>query len=57
MTWREVAEGVDPRDFTIRSMPARIAEIGDLWAEFRKSKGIDLERATRRIGKRSLSKR
>jgi bifunctional non-homologous end joining protein LigD len=57
LTWREVAEGVDPRDFTIRSMPARLAKVGDLWADLRKSKGIDLERATRRIGKRSPGKR
>jgi bifunctional non-homologous end joining protein LigD len=32
-TWEEVASGrVGPRSFTLRSMPARVAEVGDLWA-------------------------
>jgi bifunctional non-homologous end joining protein LigD len=31
-TWDEVAEGAaGPRSFTLRTMPARIAEVGDLW--------------------------
>lgn len=29
----ELSEAVDPRDFTIESMPSRIREVGDLWAE------------------------
>jgi bifunctional non-homologous end joining protein LigD len=49
LTWREVADGVDPRDFTIESVPARIERVGDVWAEFRQSKGIDLERAIRKL--------
>ncbi|MCC7185722.1 MAG: hypothetical protein IT185_05745, partial [Acidobacteria bacterium] len=32
LTWEEVAGGVDPRDFTIRTAPARFREVGDLWA-------------------------
>ena len=33
-TWTEVEGGdVQPRSFTLRSMQARIAEVGDLWAE------------------------
>jgi bifunctional non-homologous end joining protein LigD len=49
LTWREVADGVDPRDFTIESVPPRIERVGDVWAEFRQSKGIDLERAIRKL--------
>lgn len=33
-TWEEIETGrVDPRSFTLRGMPARIAEVGELWAE------------------------
>jgi bifunctional non-homologous end joining protein LigD len=47
LTWKEVDEGVDREAFTIRTMPARLKEVGDLWAGLRKSKGVDLSRATR----------
>ena len=30
-TWQEVEGGIGPRAFTLRTMPARIAEVGDLW--------------------------
>ena len=29
LTWKEVAAGVDPRDFTIRTAPARFRKVGD----------------------------
>ena len=32
LTWKEIDEGVDPRDFTIRTLPDRLAKVGDLWA-------------------------
>jgi bifunctional non-homologous end joining protein LigD len=47
LTWREIDEGVDPRDFTIQTAPARFEAVGDLWAPLRKSKGVDLSRAAR----------
>jgi bifunctional non-homologous end joining protein LigD len=47
LTWKEVEAGVDRRDFTITSVPARVAEVGDLWAALRKGKPINLERVTR----------
>ena len=43
LTWDEVHHGVDREDFTIRTVPARLREVGDLWAGLRKSKGVDLE--------------
>jgi len=43
LTWAEVAEGVDPRDFTIRTAPARFREVGDLWAPIRTGKTVDLK--------------
>ncbi len=47
LTWREVDEGVDPRDFTIRSIDDRLASVGDLWENLRISKAADLRAALR----------
>jgi bifunctional non-homologous end joining protein LigD len=43
LTWDEVEAGVDPRDFTIVTAPARFREAGDLWARLRTSKPARLE--------------
>ena len=35
--WEEVQRGeVEPRTFTVRNMPGRIAKVGDLWADMRR---------------------
>src|SRR5438093_216007 len=47
LTWREVDDGIDPRNFTIQTVPARLEKVGDLWAALRKSKGVDLSKVTR----------
>jgi len=47
VTWREIDQGFDRRDFTIRTVPARLAEVGDLWAALMKSKGVDLAAVTK----------
>ena len=44
LTWKEVDEGVDPRDFTIRTLPDRLAKVGDLWAPLLGSNGVDLRK-------------
>jgi len=36
------------RAFTIATLPARLAEVGDLWAGLRRAPGIDLEAALER---------
>ncbi|HEU5478499.1 MAG TPA: non-homologous end-joining DNA ligase [Candidatus Tumulicola sp.] len=33
LTWDEVVESLDPREFTVRTMPARVEQHGDLWRE------------------------
>jgi bifunctional non-homologous end joining protein LigD len=33
-TWKEIEDGVvEPRSFTLRNLPARLAKMGDLWAD------------------------
>jgi bifunctional non-homologous end joining protein LigD len=43
LTWKEVDGAVDPREFTIRTAPARFAKVGDLWRGLREAKPADLE--------------
>jgi len=50
LTWEEVHAGVNPRDFTIATLPQRIAERGDLWAPTRLARSqVDLNEAVRRL--------
>jgi len=48
LRWTEIGERLDPRDFTIATLPARLRSVGDLWAELRRSRGVDLEAAIER---------
>jgi bifunctional non-homologous end joining protein LigD len=47
VTWKEIEKGFDRREFTIQTVPARLAKVGDLWAALRKSKGVDLTAVTK----------
>jgi bifunctional non-homologous end joining protein LigD len=47
LTWKEVDDGIDPRGFTIESVPSRLKKVGDLWANLRKSAGVDFSRVQR----------
>ena len=49
LTWDEVDAGVDRRDFTIRTLPARLAEVGDLWKALWKVKAPDLRKVERHL--------
>ena len=44
VTWDEIDQGFDRRDFTIRTLPSRVAEVGDLWAQLWTLKAPDLGR-------------
>jgi bifunctional non-homologous end joining protein LigD len=45
VTWEEIEEGVGIEDFTLRSVPARLAEVGDLWRPLLYDRGrFDLEK-------------
>jgi bifunctional non-homologous end joining protein LigD len=55
-TWDEIERGeVEPRTFTLRNMPERIATAGDLWADMRR-RGRSLTRPTERL-RRLLDRR
>jgi bifunctional non-homologous end joining protein LigD len=43
LTWKEVDEGVSPKDFTIRNFEVRIKSAGDPWAGLRTTKPPDLK--------------
>lgn len=45
LRWTEIGDRLDPRDFTIATLPARLRTVGDLWAGLRRSRGIDLAAA------------
>lgn len=57
LTWREVHEGVDRRDFTLRTVLARFAEVGDLWRPLRESRGADLTTVLRRSARARRTRR
>jgi bifunctional non-homologous end joining protein LigD len=50
LSWEEIDAGVDRRDFTLTTVPARIAKLGDLWKGLRGAPGVDLGRVKRAIG-------
>ena len=55
-TWDEVRSGeVLPRSFTLRSMPGRVEQVGDLWADLRRRKR-SLTRAAARLAKLGKSR-
>jgi len=48
-TWEEIERGeVQPGTFTVRSMPDRIAKVGDLWADMRR-RGRSLKRPLEKL--------
>ena len=50
-TWEEIERGeIKPDTFTIKNMPARVARMGDLWADMRK-RGRSLKQPMEKLGK------
>ncbi|HEX7793237.1 MAG TPA: DNA ligase D [Vicinamibacterales bacterium] len=52
LSWKEIDKGVRREDFTIQTVPARLTQMGDLWAGLAKSRGADLSRVSRYAEKR-----
>ena len=49
LTWDEVHDGVDPHDFTLRTVIPRFERLGDLWAPIRTSPPVDLRGTLTRL--------
>ncbi|HEX5070538.1 MAG TPA: DNA ligase D [Vicinamibacterales bacterium] len=53
LEWKEVRKDLDPRDYTIRTAPARFRKMGDLWAALRTARAVNLtavlDRASRSV--------
>jgi bifunctional non-homologous end joining protein LigD len=52
LSWQEIDDGVRREDFTVLSVPGRLARVGDLWAPLRRARGVDLARAAPRLAPR-----
>jgi bifunctional non-homologous end joining protein LigD len=48
LKWEEVHQGVEPRDYTIVTAPARFKAAGDVWKRLRTSKPANLEAVFRK---------
>ena len=55
LTWKEVDVGVEREAFTIETVPARMREVGDVWAALRTARGVDLSRVVRSVQKKKSS--
>jgi len=51
LTWEEVDGKIDPRDYTIRTAPARFREAGDLWRGLRTTRPANLEAIFKKYAK------
>jgi bifunctional non-homologous end joining protein LigD len=51
LTWAEVHAGIDREQLTVRTVPARLKDVGDLWTPVRTSKGVDLQAVSRYLDK------
>jgi bifunctional non-homologous end joining protein LigD len=52
LAWEEIEAGVGREEFTIKSVPARLLVVGDLWAALRDGPAVDLSRLTGAAGPR-----
>ena len=51
--WDEVDRALDPRDFTLRTIDARLARVGDRSAALRRARPVDLDAVVRAASTRA----
>jgi len=44
LTWDEVEDGIDHRDFTLLTFRERFRSVGDLWKKIRTMKPVNIEK-------------
>jgi bifunctional non-homologous end joining protein LigD len=44
LRWSDLEDGAEPADFTVRTVPRRLARLGDLWSSLRRGPGVDVSR-------------
>jgi bifunctional non-homologous end joining protein LigD len=49
LRWAEIDAKVSPKDFTIKTIEARVTEMGDLWAALRTAKPANLTAALEKL--------
>jgi bifunctional non-homologous end joining protein LigD len=49
VTWKEVDRRLNPKDFTIRTAPARFAKVGDLWKALRTTKPVNITKVLNKL--------
>ena len=49
LKWSEVGDDISPKDFTIKTIEARVKQVGDLWAGLRTSAPADLAGAIEKL--------
>jgi bifunctional non-homologous end joining protein LigD len=49
LKWSEVGDDISPKDFTIKTIEARVKKVGDLWAGLRTSPPADLAAAIEKL--------
>jgi len=52
VTWKEVDGPLDPRQFTVRTAPARFRKVGDLWQGLRTTAPADLQGVLEKFSRR-----
>src|SRR4051812_7586324 len=52
LTWKEIDGAIDPREFTIRTAPARFKQVGDLWEGLRTTTPADLQAVLEKFSRR-----
>ena len=53
LAWKEIDGAIDPREFTIRTAPARFKQVGDLWEGLRTTTPADLQAVLEKFARRS----
>ena len=51
LMWSEVDDQIEPRDFTIKTVEARLQKVGDLWEALRTTRPADLSAALEKLAR------